>query len=195
VRRLDAAPFRTEPAGDKTMPFYDSQIEVMFTQAQLEARVAELGAQITRDHRGRQVTVVSVLKGSFMFAADLLRAIDLPLTVDFLGLSSYGGGTETSGVVRITSDLSKPVEGRDVLVVEDIIDTGLTMDFLLENLKTRRPSSVQVCALLEKPSRAKKQVTIDYKGFVIPDAFVVGYGLDYDERYRNVPFIGVYRGA
>jgi hypoxanthine phosphoribosyltransferase len=172
------------------MPFYDD-LRVMYSAEQIQQRIHEMGAQIASDLRGRDVTVISILKGSYIFCADLVRAIDLPLSVDFLGLSSYGGKTETTGVVRITSDLSKPIEGKHVLVVEDIVDTGLTMAFLLENLKTRGPAGLKVCALLEKPARAVKQIKIDYKGFVIPDAFVVGYGLDFDERYRNVPFIGV----
>ncbi|MBI5542614.1 MAG: hypoxanthine phosphoribosyltransferase [Deltaproteobacteria bacterium] len=172
------------------MPFYDD-LQVMFSAEQIQQRIRELGAQITQDLRGQEVTVISILKGSYIFCADLVRAIDLPLSVDFLGLSSYGGKTETSGVVRITSDLSMPIEGRQVLVVEDIVDTGLTMAFLEENLLTRHPAGIKVCALLEKPSRAARKIDIHYKGFVIPDAFVVGYGLDYDERYRNVPFIGV----
>lgn len=174
------------------MAFYDD-LDVLFTADQIAARVRELGEEVTRDHASADLAVVTVLKGSFLFCADLVRAIDLPLSVDFLGLSSYGGKTESSGVVRITSDLSKPIEGKHVLVVEDIVDTGLTMAFLLENLKTRKPASLKVCSLLEKPSRAVKKVDIQYKGFVIPDSFVVGYGLDYDERYRNVPFIGVMR--
>ncbi|HCF57393.1 MAG TPA: hypoxanthine phosphoribosyltransferase [Myxococcales bacterium] len=172
------------------MAFFDD-LEVMYSSAQIQSRIAELGEQITRDYAGLELAVVSVLKGSYIFCADLVRAINLPLSVDFLGVSSYGGKTETSGVVRITSDLSRPVEGKHLLVVEDIVDTGLTMAFLRENLRTRRPASIRVCTLLEKPSRARAPVEIDYKGFVIPDAFVVGYGLDYDERYRNVPFIGV----
>ncbi len=172
------------------MPFYDD-LTVMFTAEALQARIRELGAQITKDLKGQDLAVVCILKGSFVFCADLVRAIDLPLSVDFLGVSSYGGNTETTGVVRITSDLSKPIAGKQVLVVEDIVDTGLTMAFLLENLATRHPAGLKVCALLEKPARAVRQIAIDYKGFVIPDAFVVGYGLDYDERYRNVPFIGV----
>jgi hypoxanthine phosphoribosyltransferase len=175
---------------ERLMAFYD-ELKVMFTAEQIAARVREMGAVITRDFMGTDLTIVSILKGSSIFCADLVRAIDLPLSVDFLGLSSYGGKTDTTGVVRITSDLSKPIEGKQVLVVEDIVDTGLTMEFLLENLRTRRPAGLKVCALLEKPSRAAKKIEIDYKGFVIPDAFVVGYGLDYDERYRNVPFIGV----
>ena len=172
------------------MPFYDD-LKVMYSAEQVQARVRELGAQISGDLRGQDVAVVCILKGSFVFCADLVRAIDLPVAVDFLGVSSYGGNTETTGVVRITSDLSRPIAGKQVLVVEDIVDTGLTMAFLLENLATRHPAGLKVCALLEKPSRALQKISVDYKGFVIPDAFVVGYGLDYDERYRNVPFIGI----
>jgi hypoxanthine phosphoribosyltransferase len=172
------------------MSFYD-ELKVMYSADQIRQRIGELGAEITRDYQGKDCAVVSILKGSYIFCSDLVRAIDLPITIDFLGLSSYGGKTETTGVVRITSDLSKPIEAKHVLVVEDIVDTGLTMAFLLENLKTRQPASVKVCALLEKPQRAIRKINIDYKGFVIPDAFVVGYGLDFDERYRNVPFIGV----
>ncbi len=169
------------------------EVEVMFDKDAIARRIGEMGAQITKDYAGKNLAVVCVLKGSYIFCADLVRSIALPLSVDFLGLSSYSGDTESSGVVRITSDLSRPIEGKHVLVVEDIVDTGLTMEFLLENLRTRHPASVKVCALLEKPSRARAKIPIDYKGFVIPDAFVVGYGLDYDERYRNVPFIGVLR--
>lgn len=175
------------------MAFYDGQVNVLFSEQQLQARLRELGQEITRDYQGQNLVVVGVLKGSVLFFADLVRQIDLPLSIDFLGLSSYGSGTESSGVVRITSDLSKSVEGKHILVVEDIVDTGLTMEFLLENLKTRHPASVKICTLLEKPARAKVRIPISYKGFVIPDEFVVGYGLDYDEKYRNMPFIGVMR--
>ncbi len=176
------------------MAFYDSEVAVMIDQASLDQRVRELGAQITRDYAGKQLTVVGILKGSVFFATDLAKAIDLPLTVEFLGVSSYAGGTETTGEVRITSDVTKPMAGKHLLIVEDIIDTGLTMKFLLENLQARHPASLKICALLEKPARARTKVTIDYKGFVIEDKFVVGYGLDYDEKFRNLPFIGVMKG-
>ena len=166
------------------------KIEVLLSEEKLRARIAELGADIARDYRGKPLKLVGVLKGSFMFMADLARAIDLPLKMDFIGTSSYQG-TKTSGVVRITSDLSRPIDGEHILLVEDIVDTGLTMQYLLENLATRHPASVKVCALLEKPARAKVQVPIDYKGFTIPDEFVVGYGLDWDGRFRNLPFVGV----
>ena len=169
------------------------QIEVLISQAALAERVRALGEQITRDHAGRPLAVIGVLKGSFIFLADLVRAVDLPLTVDFIGISSYQG-TSSSGVVQITSDLSRPIEGKDVLLVEDIVDTGLTMRYLLDNLATRGPATVKVCALLEKPARAQVAVPIDYRGFVIGDEFVVGYGLDWDGRMRNLPYVGVPRG-
>jgi hypoxanthine phosphoribosyltransferase len=171
----------------------DAHVEVMLSEEALRGRIAELGAEITRDYEGKPLKLVGVLKGSFMFMADLARAIDLPIKVDFIGTTSYQG-TKSTGVVRITNDLSRPIDGEHVLLVEDIIDTGLTMKYLLENLGTRHPASVKVCALLEKPSRAKVHVPVDYKGFTIPDEFVVGYGLDWDGRLRNLPFIGVVRG-
>ncbi len=169
-----------------------AQVDVLISEQDLAARVRALGEQITRDHAGRALVVIGVLKGSFIFLADLVRAIDLPVSVDFIGISSYQG-TATSGVVQITSDLTRPIEGKDVLLVEDIVDTGLTMRDLLDNLSTRRPASLRVCALLEKPSRARVKVPIDYRGFVIGDEFVVGYGLDWDGKMRNLPFIGVPR--
>ena len=167
------------------------ELEVLFTQQQIAARVAELGAQIERDHRGKELVLVGVLKGAFVFVSDLARTIDLPLSVDFVGLASYGEATESSGVVKITSDLTRPIEGKHVIVVEDIVDTGLTMRYLLDNLSTRHPASVKICALLQKPSRLRTRIPIEYLGFTVPDLFVVGYGLDVGERFRNVPFIGV----
>ena len=155
-----------------------------------------MGATITADFADDgEVVLVGVLKGSFVFLADLARAIDLPVGIDFLGLSSYGNSEETSGVVRVTQDLSQPVAGKHVLVVEDIIDTGLTMRYLLENLATRHPASVRVCSLLYKPARTRVEVPLDYIGFEIPDRFVIGYGLDYQGRLRNLPFIGVNVGS
>ncbi len=172
----------------------DRQPTTMFSAEALAARVRELGAQITADYAGQEVTVLGVLNGSFIFMADLVRSIDLPVRCDFLGLSSYGSATESSGVVAITKDLSGPVEGRHLLVVEDIIDTGLTMAYLLQNLRTRRPASVKIVSLLSKPARRQVEVAIDYLGFTIEDRFVIGYGLDYDGKYRNLPFIGVIDG-
>ncbi len=167
-------------------------IDVLISEADLRARIAELGAAITRDYVDKQLVVIGVLKGSFVFLADLVRAIDLPLSVDFIGISSYQG-TKSTGVVQITSDLTRPIEGKDVLLVEDIVDTGLTMKYLLENLGTRRPASIRIAALLEKPARAQVKIPIDYRGFVIGDEFVVGYGLDWDGKLRNLPFVGVPR--
>jgi hypoxanthine phosphoribosyltransferase len=163
----------------------------LISQDALAKRVHELGASIAEDYRGKDLTVVAVLKASFVFAADLIRCIDLPLTVDFLGVRSYGDATETSGVVQITSDLTQPVEGKHVLLVEDIVDSGLTLRFLLDNLATRAPRSVKVAALLHKPARTRAACTIDYLGFSIQDVFVVGYGLDHAQSYRNLPYVGV----
>jgi len=167
-------------------------IDTLISADSIRARVQELGRQITRDYAGREIVVVTVLKGSFIFAADLVRTIDVPLAVDFLGLRSYEG-TESSGVVQITSDLTKSVEGKHVLVVEDIVDTGLTMQYLLQNLETRKPASVKLASLLHKPARSKVKIPIDYLGFTIDDVFVIGYGLDFDQHYRNLPFLGVMR--
>ncbi len=175
------------------MSFYDpKRIEVLISEEQLQERIHELGAQIKEDYADSQeLLLIGVLKGCFLFLADLVRAIDLPISVDFLGLSSYGNSTKSSGVVRMTQDLSKSIKDLDVLIVEDIVDTGLTMKYLLDNLSTRRPRSLKVASLLHKPARAKVQVPIHYLGFTIPDKFVIGYGLDYAERLRNLPFIGI----
>lgn len=167
---------------------------VLIDERKLRERVCDLGAQITQEHRenvDQPLTLIPILKGSFIFAADLCRHIPLDMTIDFLGLRSYGDSSESSGVVQITQDLKESIEGRQVIVVEDIVDTGLTMTYLLENLKTRNPASVKVVSLLHKPDRAIKAVHIDYLGFTIPDVFVVGYGLDYAQRYRNLPYLGV----
>jgi len=168
------------------------RVDVLISEADLRERVRVLGREITRDYAGKSLVVVGVLKGSFIFLADLVRAVDLPLVVDFVGISSYQG-TSSSGVVKITSDLARPIEGKDVLLVEDIVDTGLTMRYLLDNLATRGPASLKVCALLEKPARAQVTIPIDYRGFVVGDEFVVGYGLDWDGRMRNLPYVGVPR--
>jgi len=171
------------------------ELEVLFTAEQIAARVREMGKQIERDYDGKELVLLGVLKGSFLFISDLARSIDLPLAVDFIGLSSYGEATESSGVVKITSDVSKPIEKKHVVIVEDIDDTGLTMRYLLDNLATRHPASVKLCTLLHKPARARTKIPIDYLGFQIEDRFVVGYGLDAGEKYRNVPFIGVKKGS
>ena len=169
----------------------NGKIRTLIDEATIAARVRELGKQITADYAHGDVVLVGVLKGSFIFASDLARAIDLPLAIDFLGCRSYGDGTESTGIVQISSDLTKPIEGKDVIIVEDIVDTGLTMKYLLENLDTRRPRSVKLASLLHKPARTRVPVKIDYLGFTIDDVFVIGYGLDYAEKYRNLPFVGV----
>ncbi len=165
--------------------------EILFTEDQIKARVKELGKQISRDYAGSNPVLASVLRGSYIFMADLSRAIDLLVEVDFMCVSSYGSGTKSSGQVQITKDLSGDVEGKDLIVVEDILDSGNTLDYLIQILKARNPASIKVCTLLDKPERRMKPITADYCGFSIPDAFVVGYGLDYDERYRNLPYIGI----
>jgi hypoxanthine phosphoribosyltransferase len=168
--------------------------EVLLTEEQIAAKVAELGKRISDDYAGRQLTLVSVLKGSLPFMADLMRSITLPLRIDLMEVSSYGGtATESSGLVRILKDLSAPIEGRDVLLVEDIIDTGLTLNYLLRYLRGKKPSSIKVCSLLDKPARRLVEIPLEYVGFEIPDAFVVGYGLDFGEVYRNLRFVGVLR--
>lgn len=171
--------------------------EVLYDEPTLQARVTELGQQIERDYAGQSPLLLGILKGSFPFLADLARAINLPLSVDFMAVSSYGAGTKSSGVVRIVKDLDREIEGRHVIIVEDIIDTGLTLDYLRENLQTRGPASLEIAALLDKKIVRKGKPLEDmrarYVGFECPDEFVVGYGLDYRGRYRNMPFIGVLR--
>ena len=168
-----------------------SRIRTLIDEPTLQKRTRELGAAITQAHQGRELVLVPVLKGSMVFAADLMRAIDLPLWIEFLGCRSYGDGTESSGVVQITYDLTKPIEGKDVILVEDIVDTGLTMSYLLKNMATRKPRTLELCSLLHKPARTRVEVPIDHLGFTIEDVFVVGYGLDYGEKYRNLPYLGV----
>jgi hypoxanthine phosphoribosyltransferase len=167
--------------------------EILLTEEQIQARVAELGAQLTADYAGRDPVLISVLKGSIVFLADLVRGMELPLSIDIMEVSSYGAATESSGQVRILKDLSNAIEGRHVIVVEDIIDTGLTLNYLLRYLREKGPASLTICCLLDKPARRLTEIPIDYIGFTIPDRFVVGYGLDYGERYRNLPYVGVLR--
>jgi len=166
-------------------------VHELLSAERIADRIRWIGQAISQDYSGKELTVVPVLKGSFIFAGDLIRQIKVPgVTVDFLGVSSYGSGTSSSGAVRIVQDLVYPIKGKNVLIMEDIVDTGLTMQNLLELLATREPASVAVCALLHKPSRTRVEVKIDYLGFTIEDKFVVGYGLDYQEKYRNLPYIG-----
>ena len=165
--------------------------EVLIDEETLAARVAELGAEVSADYHGRDLLLIGVLKGAVFFMADLMRHLTFPCEIDFMAISSYGASTDSSGVVRILKDLDINIEGRDVLVVEDIIDSGLTLSYLIRNLESREPSSLEVCALLTKPSRREIDVPVRYVGFEIPNKFVVGYGLDFAERYRNLPYVGV----
>lgn len=173
------------------MGLLDDIDEVLIPEAALQARIRELGQAVSRDYDGKDPLLVGILIGAFVFLSDLLRHISIPCGVDFMATSSYGAATESSGIVRILKDLDQSIEGRHVLIVDDIIDTGLTMDYLLETLRARYPASLRVCALLDKVPRRRRHVRIDYRGFEIPDKFVVGYGLDYSGLYRNLPFICV----
>ena len=171
--------------------FHNPNLEVLISEDAIRARIAELGAEITQDYAGLNPLLIGVLKGACFFLSDLMRAIDTRLGIEFMAISSYGSSTRTSGEVRIMKDLDVPIEGRHILVVEDIVDTGLTLSYLLANLESRGAASVKLAALLDKHDRRQREVRIDYLGFPIPDEFVVGYGLDYAERYRNLPFIAV----
>ena len=174
------------------MSIFDNDIqEVLFSEEQLKNRVQEIARQITADYQGKEIVLISVLRGSFVFMADLCRAIDLPCTLDFMAVSSYGKGTKSSGQVQITKDLSEDITDRHIIVVEDILDSGNTLSYLLKILENRHPASIRLCTLLDKPDRRVKPVQVHYSGFTIPDAFVVGYGLDYAEKYRNLPYIGI----
>lgn len=175
------------------MSIDETAIEVLLSEAQLHERVKQLGAEISRDYKGRPLLLVGILKGSVVFLADLIRAINIPMEYDFVAISSYGSDTRSSGVVRLLKDLDASIEGKNILIVEDIVDTGWTLrlSYLGENMKARRAASVKVCTLLDKPSRRQVDVGVDYRGFVIEDVFVVGYGLDYNGLYRNLPYVGV----
>jgi hypoxanthine phosphoribosyltransferase len=180
----------TAPVGEPFADGYDGDIgRVLVTREQLQAKLKELGGQITRDYRGRDLLLVAVLKGAFMLMADLARHIHLPVDFDFMAVASYGAATQTSGVVRILKDLDRDIEGRHVLLVEDIVDSGLTLNYLLKNLRGRRPATLEVCALLQKKGIQRVALDLRYVGFEIPPDFVVGYGLDYAEKFRNLPFI------
>lgn len=169
--------------------------EILFDETTLQTRIAALGKAITADYAGKTPILVSVLRGSYIFMADLTRTLDLACTVDFMAVSSYGTGTSSSGQVKIIKDLSDDIQGRDVLVVEDILDSGNTLSYLITLLNARKPASIRLCTLLDKPSRRTQDIYADYTGFSIPDEFVVGYGLDYAERYRNLPYIGILKAS
>lgn len=166
------------------------KINVHLTEEQIEQRVRELGAEISKVYGDETVCLICILKGSVFFTCELAKRITSPVEIEFMSVSSYGSGTSSSGVVRIVNDLGTSIEGKNVLVIEDIIDSGRTLSYLLENLKTRNPKTLRLCTLLDKPDRRVVDVNVDYVGFVIPDEFVVGYGLDYDQKYRNLPYIG-----
>lgn len=165
------------------------KLHVLFTQEKIKQAIIRLASEIRNDYKGKQPLIVAILKGSFVFLADLIRELNMPLEVDFVKLSSYGSGKETSGKVKMAQGLNTPIKGRHVLVVEDIVDTGLTISSLLDNLKRKKPASLKLCALTDKPSRRKVPVTIDYLGFTVPDKFIVGYGIDWDEKFRYLPNI------
>ena len=165
--------------------------KILFSEDELQAKVGELGAQITADYKGTEPVFLGVLKGSFVFMADLMRKIELPCRIEFMALSSYGNRSETTGAVQITQDLNTDIEGRDLIVVEDILDSGLTLNYLINYLEVRKPASIKICTLLDKPDRRRASVKAAYKGFAIPDEFAVGYGLDFAEKYRNLPYIGI----
>ena len=169
----------------------DDILKVLLSEEQLKAKCAEMGARITRDYQGKNLLLVTVLKGAVVYLADLMRCIDLPCAIEFMVVSSYGSGGKTSGVVKIVKDLDQDLSGRDILIVEDILDSGMTLSYLKGLLQSRRPASIRIATLLDKPSRRKVDLQADYVGYEVPDEFVVGYGLDYDEQYRNLPYVGV----
>ena len=170
---------------------HDDILEVLLSEEEIRAKVKELGAQITKDYAGKTPFFLGVLKGCFVFMSDLMRCVDLPCNMDFMAVSSYGGGTSSTGAVRITKDLNRDIEGQDVIIVEDILDSGVTLSYLKSYLANRKPASMKIVTLLDKPARRRADITPDYCGFTVPDEFVVGYGLDYAEAYRNLPYVGI----
>ncbi|MGN0294505.1 MAG: hypoxanthine phosphoribosyltransferase [Lachnospiraceae bacterium] len=167
------------------------KIRVLLTEEEVDCKISELGAEISKDYEGKTVHMICILKGGVCFMCELAKRITVPVSFDFMSVSSYGAGTESSGIIRIVKDLDEPLKGKDVLIVEDIIDSGRTLNHLCKLLQNREPASIRICTLLDKPSRRVKAVNVDYTAFQIPDEFVVGYGLDYDQKYRNLPYIGV----
>lgn len=165
--------------------------KILLSEEEIAAKVAEIGAQISKDYAGKNPVIVSILKGSFVFMADLVREITIPCTIDFMSVSSYGSGTSSSGEVKIVKDFDGSVEGRHLIIVEDILDSGRTLSYLMKTLKTRGAASISLCTFLDKPERRVVPVEVAYKGFTVPDSFIVGYGLDYDQKYRNLPYVGV----
>ena len=173
------------------MSMNDDILRVLYSEEELEAKCAELGAQISKDYEGKNLLLVSVLKGAVVFMTDLMRHLTVPCSIDFMVVSSYGSGVKTSGVVKIVKDLDADLAGKDLLIVEDILDTGMTLHYLKQLLQDRNPNSIRIATLLDKPERRRAAVRADYVGYQVPDEFVVGYGLDYDEKYRNLPYVGI----
>lgn len=167
------------------------RVEVLISEETVDAKIKELGEQISRDYEGQELHIICILKGSIFFTCELAKRITVPVTLDFMSVSSYGSDTKSSGVIKIAKDLDESILGRDVLVIEDIVDSGNTLSYLLEMLQSRKPNSLRLCTLLDKPERRRKPVHVDYTGFEIPDEFVVGYGLDYAQKYRNLPYVGI----
>lgn len=169
----------------------DDKIRTLLSEEEIGSRIEEVAGEISRDYKGKPLHLICILKGGVFFTCDLAKRISLPLTMDFMSVSSYGSGTVSSGIVKIVKDLDEPIEGKDVLIVEDIIDSGNTLSYLIEVLKQRNPSSIELCTLLDKPERREKKVEVKYTCFTVPDKFIIGYGLDYNQIYRNLPYIGV----
>lgn len=169
----------------------EDRIRVLLSEQEVDRRIEEIGRQISEDYRDRHVHMICILKGGVFFTCELAKRVSVPVSLDFMSVSSYGAGTKSSGVVKIVKDLDEPLAGKDVLIVEDIVDSGRTLSYLIELLKKREPASIRLCTLLDKPERRVAEVKVDYVGFQIPDEFVVGYGLDYNQKYRNLPYIGV----
>ncbi|HHY90402.1 MAG TPA: hypoxanthine phosphoribosyltransferase [Clostridiales bacterium] len=165
--------------------------KILFTEEEIAKKVEELGNQITKDYQDKDLVLIGILKGANIFIGDLMRKIRIPITLDFMAVSSYGLSTESSGIVKIIKDLERSIEGKDVLIVEDLIDTGLTLNYIYKNLLSRKPKSLKICTLLDKPDRRKVDIKVDYKGFDVPDEFIIGYGIDYAEKYRNLPYVAV----
>ena len=176
---------------EQNAKIYEDLDRILVTKEEIAEKVRELGQKITRDYAGKEPVLVCILKGAVLFFSDLMREIDLPVTADFMAISSYGSATKTSGVVRVLKDLDKDIVGKDVIIVEDIVDTGVTLNYLKSYLMVRKPASIKIVTLMDKPSRRKADVFADYSCFEVPDAFVVGYGLDYNEKYRNLPYVGI----
>ncbi len=195
ITPIDSAAYAAKPKAQVSTVLHENIDRILIDEAAIQQRIKELGQVINHTYAGKELLLISVLKGSLMFMADLMRAIEIPHEVDFMAISSYGAGVTSSGVVRILKDLNFPIEGRNIVIVEDIIDSGRTLSYLLRILHERNPASIRVMTLLDKPERREVEIDVDWVGFAIPNHFVVGYGLDYNEKYRNLPYIGVLKSC